>query len=74
MDVMKKRSDEQIVALANALARELYGIMGYNVPETYLFYTARHPQEVMCWRMAAKAFEMLASTDVDEALAAIDDE
>lgn len=62
------RTNEQIVNTANALARELYGMMGYNTPESYRFHRAQHPQEVLCWKMACKAFEMLEGTEVEQAL------
>lgn len=71
---MTKRSDQQIVAVANSLAREFYGLMGCEVPEGYRFDRATHPQERMCWEMACRAFDVIDHTEVSEALAAVEDD
>jgi hypothetical protein len=65
------RTEQQIVAEANSLARDFYGLMGYEVPRSYRFDRARHPQEQLCWRMAVHAFEVLQATDVQDALAGL---
>lgn len=62
------RTEQQIVDDANKLARELYGLMGYTVPEGYRFDRAHHPHEQSCWRMACVAYEMIEGTDVEDAL------
>jgi hypothetical protein len=38
--------------------------MGYAVPKGYRFDRAMHPQERLCWQMAAVAFEQLRQTDI----------
>jgi hypothetical protein len=68
---MTDRTDERIVLEANSLARDFYALMGYQVPEGYRFDQATHPQERLCWHMAARAFEVLQHTDVEEALSVI---
>lgn len=65
---------EELVAGCNDLAREFYGLMGHTVPEGYEFYKATHPQEQLCWTMAATAFEALQATSMDDVLSEIDDD
>jgi hypothetical protein len=57
--------DKEIIAEANALARDFYGLMGYGVPKGYRFHSATHPKERLCWQMAVVAFERLRQTDVE---------
>jgi hypothetical protein len=57
-------TDEEIIAEANALARDFYGLMGYVIRKGYRFDRATHPQERLCWQMAAVAFERLRQTDI----------
>ena len=65
--------DEKIVCRANALAREFYGMLGCQVAEGYSFDRAKHPQEVACWRMACRAYEVINGTDVEDALSRLED-
>lgn len=72
-----ERTDEQIVAEANELARTFYRCMGYVVPEGYRFDPIdkhRHPMERTCWRMAVEAFELLQATDVEDALTNVNED
>jgi hypothetical protein len=68
-----ERTEEQIVMEANSLARDFYALMGYEVPEGYRFDKAGHPQELLCWAMAARAFDVLQHTDIEDAASALDD-
>jgi hypothetical protein len=70
-ELTDRRTDEQIVQVANSLARDFYAFMGYEVPEGYRFDQAKHPQERLCWRLAVRAFDVIEYTDVEEALAGI---
>lgn len=67
------RTEQQIVDDANALARVFYGILGYQVEPGYRFDEATHPQEVAMWSMAVIAYENIEGTDVEDALACIED-
>jgi len=67
-------TDKEIVNLANALAREIYTLRGYNVPEGYRFHLATHPHEREAWTAACAAFAMLKETDPDDALDGLDEE
>ena len=67
------KSDEQIVAAGLELARRIYKAMGYEVPVGYKFYDARHPQEQGMWNLAVIAFEELTGTDLEDALANIEE-
>lgn len=57
-----------IVANTNDLARKFYGRMGCKVPKGYRFDKATHPQEKMCWQMAADAIEEFFGTDMNDVL------
>lgn len=77
---LEKVLKEKAIALrdkANALAREFYSLMGYVVPDDFLFYgpsPRRHPQESLCWRMAEVAFDMLLETDLEDVLGECEDD
>ena len=62
-------TDKQIITHTNDLAREFYEMQGCVVKPGYKFYLATHPQEVLCWNLAAKAMEYISNTDVENALA-----
>jgi len=64
-------TDEEIVAVGLNLARIFYKAHGYEVPDGYKFYDARHPQEFGMWNLAVIAFEELTGTDLNDALANI---
>lgn len=68
-----EHSNQKIVESANALARRFYGRMGCKVPKGYRFDKARHPQEQMCWQMAADAIDEFFGTDLNEVLAELED-
>lgn len=69
----KPKTDEQIVAEANELARRFYESFGYVVPEGYRFDEATHPQECGMWNLACIAYEELAATDLQDALTNLDE-
>ncbi len=69
-----KLTPKQILDLANELARELYFIRGYEVPEGYRFDRATHPHEVQAWHGARAAFELLRDTDLDNVLAELEED
>ena len=73
-DDLSERTDQEIVDLANDLARQFYANMGYDVPEGYRFDQATHPHERQCWANACLAFELIEGTEVEEALANLADE
>jgi len=68
------RSEQEIVDQTNALARELYAIRGYVVPEGYRFDRATHPHEQQAWRGACAAQMMLTATDPNDALSNLGEE
>jgi hypothetical protein len=68
-----KKSDEEIVAAGLELARRFYKAHGYEVPVGYKFYSAKHPQERGMWNLAVMAFEELTGTDLQDALANIEE-
>lgn len=67
------RSEEQVVDDCNALARIFYSMHGCAVGDDFKFYEAHHPLEKLCWSMAAAAYEKFSGTDVENALAEIED-
>lgn len=62
------RSDGEIVRQTNELARELYRLRGYVVPEGYRFDKSTHPHARESWEGARTAQLMLTETDPDDAL------
>jgi hypothetical protein len=53
--IMGERSDKEILAQTNALARELYRLRGYVAPNDCRFDLATHPHEVEAWNGACIA-------------------
>jgi hypothetical protein len=68
------RTPQQIIDQTNELARELYRLRGYVVPECYRFDKATHPHEVESWNGACEAQRMLTLTDPDDALMELEEE
>jgi hypothetical protein len=69
----KYKTDEQLVAECNELARKFYRSMGYQVEKGYRFDQATHPQERGMWNAAVIAYDHIADTDVECALSNLDD-
>jgi len=67
------RTNEQVVRDANELARKFYSMNGCKVKKGFNFESSCHPQERLMWDMAVKAYEVIDGTDVDDALADIED-
>lgn len=63
------RSEQNIIDQTNELARKLYLLRGYTVPEGYRFDRATHPHEVEAWQGACEAQAMLTATSPEDALA-----
>lgn len=68
----RTRTDEEVVADCNDLAREFYKLHGYDVPAGYRFDQATHPQELSMWQMAMVAYDKCTGTDVEDALTSLD--
>jgi hypothetical protein len=68
------RTDREIVNQTNALARELYRLRGYVVPEGYRFDQSTHPHMLEAWAGACAAQIMLTETDPDDALGEEDED
>lgn len=71
---IKPRTDAEIVAGANELARKIYAGMGYRARKGYRFDRAAHPQELGCWNAAVMAYEHVDGTDVENALDNLDED
>lgn len=67
-------TDREIVEKCNELAREFYLHHGCQVKKGFRFDLSTHPQEQQMWRMAVFAFDFLLDTDVENALAELEDE
>lgn len=71
---MTTRTDEQIIAETNDLARyllaELVGT-GYQVPDDHKFYEAEDPRSQKAWQHAVKIMEMTTKTEMADALMAL---
>lgn len=68
------RTDREVVKQTNELARQLYRLRGYEVPEGYRFDRARHPHQREAWAGACAAQILLTETDPDDALQAEEEE
>lgn len=62
------RTDREIVEQTNVLARQLYRLRGYVVPEGYRFDQSTHPHAQEAWAGACAAQLLLTATDPDDAL------
>lgn len=67
-------TDDQIVEQANALCRELAMAAGYETPEGHKFHEDPNPRAKVYWNQAKVSFEMLRHTDIDDAVAGLDQE
>ena len=70
------RTNKQIVDQTERLARELYALMGYQLPKNYkkLMHESKHPTERLMFAMAAHCQLELTDTDVFEILCEYDEE
>lgn len=66
------KTDAEIVAACNELARLFYKANGYDVPEGYRFDEAHHPQELGMWNLAVMAYDHIEGTDVECAIDNLD--
>lgn len=75
---MSSRTDEQIIAETNDLARyimaELVGNTGYQVPDGHKFYEAEDPRSQKAWQHAVKIMEMTTKTEMADVLATLEEE
>lgn len=67
------RTDEEIVAQTNKLARELAAFQGWSYPSDYKFdrhaiFEEYHPRARQLWEMARVAQMVLTDTDPDDAV------
>lgn len=69
-----QRTDQQIIDQTNALARTLYALHGYTVPEGYRFDQSTHPHEQQAWQGARAAQLLLTATDPQDALDNLDED
>ena len=70
---MTERTARQIIDQTNILARRLYSLWGYTVPEGYRFDSATHPQEIAAWEAACEAQIVLTDTDPMDAVNELDE-
>lgn len=65
-------TEQEIIDQTNELAREVYRLRGYVVPDGHKFYefdrTNYHPHERFAWNVACAAQQILNDTDVENAL------
>jgi hypothetical protein len=73
-EIEPPKTAREIIADANALAREFYRLRGYVEREGYRFDKATHPQERECWLMVEAAYDHLAATELSEVLNEMEDE
>ena len=64
-DLLSNQTDREILALANRLAGRFALVSGWAFDAGYRFDLAESPRSHTFWKLAAIAFEELASTDID---------
>ncbi len=62
--------DKELLGSANQLAREIYSLMGFKVPDTFRFDTSDNPRAIQVWKIVCMAYEHISATDLTD----IDDE
>lgn len=72
------RTDNEILDQTNELARQFYSLMGYEVKKAHRFdplsgKKAPHPQEILCWNMAALAQLVLTDTELDDVISNLEE-
>jgi hypothetical protein len=65
---------KELVSECNELARIFYKSYGYQVRKGYRFDKASHPQEAGMWNRAVMAYEFISKTNIEDALAELEDE
>lgn len=69
MDNQEPKSDEQIVAECNELARAFFSMLGYQVRDGFKFYPSHRNGRVrLAWQMAVKAYEFIEKTPVEDCI------
>jgi hypothetical protein len=68
MPTTQERTDAEIVAQTNELARQFMRLEGYEAEPGLKFYTAQSPRSNKYWVMACVAQELLTDTEVHDAL------
>ena len=63
---MTDQIPEEFLPVVNAIARELYAIRGYTVPQEYDFFKATHPQEIEALMGAMRSLQILNEYCLDE--------
>lgn len=70
----KPKTNKQIVADANELARLFYQAHGYDVPKGFDFAGSQHPQETGTFNLVMIAYEFIEGTDVQSVVDELEDE
>jgi len=73
MVALAVRTDRELVAECNELARIFYANRGFKVRRGYRFDQAGHPEELAMWRLACLAYDHIEGTDPDEAANNLED-
>ena len=68
------RTAEQIFKQTNELAAMFYKCWGYNSPDGFRFDLSNHGHEQIAWQQACIAQLELTQTDVEDAIAEIEDD
>ena len=63
---MTDQISEEFLPVVNAIARELYAIRGYTVPQEYDFFKATHPQEKEALMGALRSLQILNEYCLDQ--------
>jgi hypothetical protein len=67
--VSRRKTDQQIVDGANALAHQFYRMTGYVAPPDVKFWEEERSRERLAWDMAVLAYDHIEKTCVQSAVA-----
>ncbi len=59
-------NDAELLTKANQLAREIYSVLGFTVPETFRFDESDNPRAIQVWQIVCLAYEHISATDLTD--------
>lgn len=59
-------NNNELLTNANRLAREIYSVMGFTVPETFRFDRSDNPRAIQVWKIVCLSYEHISATDLTD--------
>lgn len=67
-------TNRELVDAAIELAGQFYAMQGYTHRTGFKYWESPHPQELLVFEMACRAFEVIRGSDVMDAIADLEDD